>query len=141
MKKNFFRICTLTLCFAIFFCTSVAFAASTTLMSYNGIGIRDKDSVEKFTLGKSTTIHLEHETTAVEYNGPNEDSACELKVSLMKKNTLSYTETGDEIKTTGIQSKTATWTKAAGTYRLHFATKMKTETWWPGATINGRIYK
>lgn len=140
MKRNFFSILTFIVCLMVFFSTTFAFAA-TNLMTYNGRGIRDKDSVETFVLSQSTTITLEHSTTGVTDNGTQPNEKCQLLVSLMKKGTFSYAETGDEIRTTGIESKSATWTKAKGTYKLHFATKMLTETWWPGANIEGRIYK
>ncbi len=63
-----------------------------------------------------------------------------LAISLVLTMTIASVQAQD-VSPIADNCRTATWTKAAGTYRLHFATKMKTETWWPGATINGRIYK
>ncbi len=141
MKKTNFRISAIVLCITVIFSTSVVFASTTTLMSYSGRGIRDKDSVETFSLSKNTTIHLEHKTTGVQYNGAQPDSKCSLQIALLKKGTFSYAATGDEVYMTGLGAKNTAWTKSSGTYRLHFATKALSETWWPGADIEGRIYK
>ena len=49
-------------------CTMVTYAASTTLMTYSGTGIRDKASVKTFTLSSTTTITVHHTTTGFEKN-------------------------------------------------------------------------
>lgn len=139
-KKSLSKVIVVVFCLSIFLSTSVAFAA-TTLLSYSGTGIRDKSSAQTFELTKSTKIKLTHNTTGVTYNGTQPNSKAILTVDLMRKGTIFYSRTGDSITTTGIQSKTATWRKSSGKYKLHFTTKTWTETWWPGVNVNGKITK
>ena len=139
-KKVFSKILVVTFCLSLFLTTTVAFAA-TVLLSYNGTGIRDMDSAQTFELSSQTKITLKHNTTGVTYNVTQPNSKAVLTVNLMRKGFLFWGNTGDSITTTGIQSKTVTWTKSEGKYKLHFTTKALSETWWPGVNVNGTITK
>lgn len=139
-KKTFAKILIITFCISLILTTTVAFAA-TVLLSYNGTGIRSMDSAQTFELSSQTTIKLNHHTTGVTYNGTQPDNKAVLTVNLMRKGTIFWSNTGDSITTTGIQNKSATWTKSSGKYKLHFSTQALSETWWPGVNVNGTITK
>ena len=131
----------ITCCIMLASSTAVAFAASN-LMTYNGTGIRQKASVHSFTLSKSTTFTVKHNTTGVTYIGTNSPSQYTLYIHLQKKNGLQYTNTGDSFSLKGIGSKNKTWTKAAGTYRLYFQSPYPGEGQvWAGFNINGKVVK
>lgn len=139
-KNYLFKLIVSAFCFAMIFSTSIAFAA-TTLLSYSATGVRDMHSANSFTLSSQTKVTLKHNTTGVTYNGTQPNSKAVLTVNLMRKGTVLYAKTGGSFTTTGIKSKTVSWKKSAGTYRLQFTTTALSETWWPGVDINGKVTK
>lgn len=120
--------------------TTTVFAA-TTLLSYDGSGIRSKDSVNSFSLSKKTTITVKHTTTDIKSIGSKSPSNYSIIVSLKKKNNLFYTLTGDDFTVKGITSKNTTWTKSAGTYKLYFHGKKTTDGLSPAFDIKGKVVK
>ncbi len=89
MKKNYFfsKITTFLLCFILLTSTTVAFAASTTLMTYNGTEIRAKASVQNFKLTNQTTITIDHNQT-IDAAYKARESSCSMTVKLQKKELL-----------------------------------------------------
>lgn len=140
MKKNYFlaKITTFLLCFILLASTVVAFAASTELLSYNGKGIRSKASVNNFKLTKETTITIDHNQT-VNPAYQMRESYCSMEVSLQKKGTIFYSNTGDSVTTYGSGGFTRSYTKSAGTYRLYFSSIPLADETWPAYDINGTI--
>lgn len=134
---------------AIVFClmvvTSTMVFATTTLMTYSGTDIRNKASLQNFTLSKQTDITVKHRTVAVKgvdgYTG-----TVKLTIYLQKKNSLGlYKNTGDSfyLKGTQPQSKDKTWTKGSGTYRLLFSSYKEDYqgALWPAFDIKGSVIK
>lgn len=80
----------LIVCCMILIAGTVSAYAATSLMTYNGSGIRQKVSVNSFTLSKSTIVTVKHSTTGVTYIGTNSPSNYTLKIYLQKKNGLKY---------------------------------------------------
>ena len=119
-------------------CTMVTYAASTTLMTYNGTGIRDKNSVKTFTLSSTTTITVQHTTTGFEKNLPVTKY---VEISLLRKGPFMYNKTGDSFCVYGVDSRSKSWTKDSGTYRLNFRTYGSYQGEWAGANIRGSVTK
>lgn len=146
IKKRKLELIALVLVLFFALSTVSAFAA-TTLMTYNGTEIRNKDSVNTFSLSGTTTITLNHKTTAWTGKGDLSNNECKITINLLKKGTIGYSDTGDSVTYVGVNSssyKTKSWTKASGTYRLHFKTGVTREMgsyYYPGADINGNIKK
>ncbi|HHW94751.1 MAG TPA: hypothetical protein GX736_02335 [Mogibacterium sp.] len=140
-KKNRTKI-TLFLC-CIFISINTIFAyAVTTIMTYNGEGIRQKPSVNSFSLSKTTSITVKHNTTAVRYIGTTSPDNYKLIIYLQRKNGLSYSYTGDSFSLKGIGSKSKTWNKGSGRYRLFFQSPYPGEGQiWAGFDINGKVTK
>lgn len=123
---------------ALFLCTTLAFAASTTLMTYNGTGIRDKNSVSNFTLSSRSSFTVRHRTTSFETSVPVDMS---VTISLLRKNGLSYNKTGDSFNVYGASSDSKSWTKDSGTYKLNFHTNGAWQGTWAAANISGSVTK
>lgn len=139
MKKYFLsKITTFLLCFILLASTFVAFAASTELLSYNGTGIRSKASVQNFKLTKETTITINHNQT-VNPAYQMREPYCSMKVSLQKKGTIFYSDTGDSVTTYGSGGFKRSYTKSSGTYRLYFASIPLADETWPAYDINGTV--
>lgn len=131
----------LTCCIILLVSTAFAYAA-TNLMTYNGTGIRQKSSVNSFTLSKSTAFTVKHSTTGVKYIGNNSPSNYKLIIYLQKKNGLQYSNTGDSFSLKGTGNKSKSWTKGKGTYRLYFQSPYPGEgKVWAGFDINGKVVK
>lgn len=77
--------------------TTVVFAASTTLMSYEGKGIRAKESVQTFELTKETKITIDHDQTISPSYAPRE-SVSSMTVILQKKELFSIVIQGILLK-------------------------------------------
>lgn len=135
--------------FAIIFCvfvimsTVTAFAATTTLLTYEGTGIRDKNTISQAKLSKKTTITVKHTTSDVVNIGKLDPNKYSLKVTLLKKGSISWNDTGDSFYVQGKTTKTVSWTKSAGTYKLNFYSKKPTSSGavWPAFDISGKITK
>lgn len=135
------EIILITCCIMLLISTLTAHAA-TNLMEYNGTGIRQKSSVNSFTLNKKTTFTVKHNTTGVTYIGKNSPSKYTLNIYLQKKSGLQYSNTGDSFSLKGVGSKNKKWTKNKGTYRLYFQSPYPGEgKIWAGFNINGKIVK
>ena len=65
----------------IFLCTTMVYAKGT-LMTYEGIGIRDKNSVQSFHLAAKTSIVVSHTTQKFEKWIPGD---CGVEISLRMK--------------------------------------------------------
>lgn len=139
-KYNQLRIIISMFLVIVMLSTTTVFAA-TTLLSYDGTGIRGKDSVHSFELSKKSTITVKHTTTDIGSIGGKSPSNYSIVVSLLKKNNLFYNSTGDDFTVKGIKSKNATWTKSAGTYKLHFQAKKTTDGLSPAFDIKGKVVK
>ena len=113
-------------------CTMVTYAASTTLMTYSGTGIRDKASVKTFTLSSTTTITVHHTTTGFEKNLPVTKY---VEISLLRKTGFSFYKTGDSFCVYEANSGSKSWRKDSGTYRLNFRTYGSYQGEWAGANI------
>lgn len=120
-------------------CTIVS-AASTTLMSYKETGIRSRDSVNNFTLSKTTTIKINHNQKVAETFGYS-SSKCKMTVNLQKKGTFFFSDTGDSMVKYGNTSGSKTLSKSKGTYRLHFESQAINSTAWPSFNISGTVKK
>lgn len=127
--------------------TISVFAASTTLMTYDGTEIRNKQSVSTFKLSGTSKITLNHKTTKWTGKGDLANNECKITINLLKKGSIGYSETGDVVTYIGLNStsyKTKSWTKGSGTYRLHFktgTTRTNGSYYYPGADIKGNIKK
>lgn len=121
----------------IFLCTTMVYASST-LMTYKGTGIRDKNSTQSFHLATKTTIVVSHTTDKFEKKIP---AMCGVKISLLRKNGFSYYRTGDSFSVEGIGSDTHKWKKDAGDYKLHFQTYGAYQGYWVAANIHGTVKK
>ncbi len=142
MKKNYFlsKITTFLLCFILLASTTVAFAASTPLMSYNGKEIRAKASVNNFKLTNQTTFTIDHnQTINAAYKA--RESSCSMTVKLQKKGTIVYSDTGDSVKTYGTDGFRKSYTKSSGTYRLYFSSTALSDGIIPSFDINGTVKK
>ena len=117
-------------------CTMVTYAASTTLMTYSGPGIRDKASVKTFTLSSTTTITVHHTTTGFEKNLPVTKY---VEISLLRKTGFSFYKTGDSFCVYEANSGSKSWRKDSGTYRLNFRTYGSYQGEWAGANIRGSV--
>jgi hypothetical protein len=117
-------------------CTMVTYAASTTLMTYSGTGIRDKASVKTFTLSSTTTITVHHTTTGFEKNLPVTKY---VEISLLRKTGFSFYKTGDSFCVYEANSGSKSWRKDSGTYRLNFRTYGSYQGEWAGANIRGSV--
>ena len=117
-------------------CTMVTYAASTTLMTYNGTGIRDKNSVKTFKLSSTTTITVHHTTTGFEKNLPVTKY---VEISLLRKTGFSFYKTGDSFCVYEANSGSKSWRKDSGTYRLNFRTYGSYQGEWAGANIRGSV--
>lgn len=142
MKKNYFfsKITTFLLCFILLKSTTVAFAASTTLMTYNGTEIRAKASVQNFKLTNQTTITIDHNQT-IDAAYKARESSCSMTVKLQKKGTIKYNDTGDSVKTYGSGGFRKSYTKSSGTYRLYFSSTALSDGIIPSFSINGTVKK
>lgn len=140
MKKNYFlsKITTFLLCFILLASTTVAFAASTTLMSYNGTGIRAKASVQNFKLTNQSTITIDHKQT-IDPAYKARESSCSMTVKLQRKGTVVYSDTGDSVKTYGSGGFKKSYTKSSGTYRLYFSSTALSESEIPSFNISGTV--
>lgn len=127
-------------CIILLASTTVAFAGSTTLITYAGSGIRSKKSVQNFELTESTKITVHHQQEVNPAYLPRENY-CSMRVSLQKKGTLFYSDTGDEFTLYGSNSTTKSWTKAKGTYRLWFSSIPLSDETWPAYEIEGKVTK
>lgn len=118
-------------------------ASVTSLMAFAGDGIRNKDSEHTFTLSKTKKIKVSHSTSKWVDKGDLTNSQCKMTISLLKKGSLGgYNDTGDKFSLVGVGGKQVIYTKAAGTYRLHFkvsVTKQGGSQYYPGANINGNV--
>ena len=123
----------------VFMLMPSVFAGSTLLMSYDGTGIRSKDSVQNFQLTSSTNITLKHKTTAVSDIGIMDPKKCELIISLLKKGTLFYSATGNTLTVYGVSQSSVTWIKGSGKYKLHFETMRLVPDMWPSGNIFGTV--
>lgn len=142
MKNSYFlsKITTFLLCFILLTSTTVAFAASTTLMSYEGTGIRAKASVQNFKLTNETTITIDHHQT-IDPAYKMRESYCSMTVMLQKKGTIKYNDTGDSVKTYGSGGFRRSYTKSSGTYRLYFSSTVLPDETMPSFNINGTVTK
>lgn len=142
MKKIYFlsKVTTFLLCFILLVSTTVAFAASTTLMSYEGTGIRAKASVQNFQLTKETKITINHDQTISPAYAPRE-SVSSMTVKLQKKGTIFYSDTGDSVKTYGSGGFIKSYTKSSGTYRLYFSSTVLSDNTTPSFNIDGIVTK
>lgn len=140
MKKNYFllKVTTFLLCFILLASTVVAFAASAELLSYNGTGIRSKASVNNFKLTKETTITIDHNQT-VNPAYQMREPYCSMTVSLQKKGTFFYSDTGDSVTTEGSGGFVKSYKKSSGTYRLYFYSMPFSDNTWPAYDINGTV--
>lgn len=126
-----------SMCFIVLIIFStVAFAASSR-MTYSGTGILDKDSVNNFKLSKQTKITVNHKTSG--FHNTNTERTMGVTISLRKKGTFLYSATGDSFSVNGIRSYSKSWTKDAGTYKLHFATYGAYRGITPTADISGSV--
>lgn len=127
-------------CIILLASTTVAFAGSTTLMTYEGIGIRSKKSVQNFELTKTTSITIDHNQT-VNAAYQHRKDYCSMTVSLQKKGTIFYSDTGDEFTIYSDGGTIKTWSKAKGTYRLWFHSAEISDGTWPAYDIDGKVTK
>ena len=136
MKKNYFfsKITTFLLCFILLTSTTVAFAASTTLMTYNGTEIRAKASVQNFKLTNQTTITIDHNQT-IDAAYKARESSCSMTVKLQKKELLNI------MITYGSGGFRKSYTKSSGTYRLYFSSTALSDGIIPSFSINGTVKK
>ena len=143
IKKLFVpqKIITILFCIILLASTTVAFAGSTTtLLTYEGFGIRSKKSAQNFELNGETKITVNHDQTVNAAYLPRE-SYCSMTVSLQKKGVLVYSDTGDEFTLYGSDATVRTWTKAKGTYRLWFSSIPLSDETWPAYDIKGQVTK
>lgn len=122
MKKLF---CNLFIgaCLLICMASTTVFAASTTLMTYNGSDIWSKPSVSTFKLTKTTSVTVNHTTSkwTVNYTG-SETSKLKMQVKIQKKGSVIYSDTVNAMNVYGVSSKSSSWSMIKGTYRLYFYT-------------------
>lgn len=116
--------------------STVAFAEGE-LMTYNGEGIMDKDSIGKFTLEETRTFTVYHNTSSFPVLAPG--STGSVTISLLRKGAFFFNETGDEFTVVGVAAGYKRWTKTAGTYKLHFRVDGSNYGILPTANINGRV--
>lgn len=131
---------TFLFCMILLASTTIVFAGSTTLLTYEGFGIRSKKSVQNFELTQTTSITVNHNQTVNTAYSPRE-SSCSMKVSLQRKGVLVYSDTGDEFTLYGSNSTVRTWSKAKGTYGLWFSSIPLIDETWPSYDINGKVTK
>ena len=118
-KKKLSNIIIISICIVLLCPMLQAFAASTTLLTYSGKGIRGKDSVNTFSLTKNTDIKITHNTTGwVGIDGRNKDDLY-VKISVKEKGLLFYNETGNSFKVYGIGKRTKTFTEGKGFFGKH----------------------
>lgn len=139
-KKNLLTKIVVTSFCAVLISSTTILAASSTLLSYNGEGIRSRPSVSSFNLSTNTTITLNHNQKLLPQYQHYSNSA-KMTVSLQKKGGLVYNNTGDTLVGYGDFSSRKTMTKSSGTYRLYFEANEISSTLWPAFDINGTITK
>lgn len=134
MKKLLKRF-TFIFCIIMIFSSITAFAA-TTLLSYNGTGIGGKYSVNSFSLSDTTSITINHNTSAWTNCSPSASPT--LNIQVRKKNIVGlYAETGNEFSKTGTGSTSMSYSLNSGTYKLYFYTNHATAK----ADIDGSVTK
>lgn len=138
-RKKILRVSIISLCL-IMLLTTLAFGA-TTLMSYNGTGIRDKESAQTFNLSKKSSVTVNHASTAVGVDGFK--GTIKLTVYLQKKNSNgNFVNTSHNFSLTGSgkKEKKVTWSLEKGTYRLYFkSTKDMPSNVWPQFDVKGTV--
>lgn len=137
VKNLLLKISTISFC-AILISSTTILAASSTLLSYNGQGIRSRPSVSSFSLSRDTTITINHKQTLNTPYIPVESSSY-MTVSLQKKGLFYYNDTGDNMRNTGTNYDRKTMRNSAGTYRLYFQANEISPTLWPSFDISGNI--
>lgn len=139
LNKGFIKIISLASVLWILMCINVF--AATTLMTYNGTGIRDKASISSFKLSKKTTVAVNHTTS--KWSGSSEiNSSKWLNVAVQKKGAISYSTVGStDYYSTG--SWTTKYTLDSGTYRLYFTshTSQAVDDNYYSANIDGSVTK
>ena len=139
-KKNLLaKILTTSFC-AILISSTTVLAASSTLLTYNGEGIRSRPSVSSFSLSGNTTITINHKQTLLDQYLP-QASRSKMTVSLQKKSGLFYNDTGDSMTHYGSTRGSKTMTKSSGTYRLYFEANEISSSCWPAFDITGSVTK
>lgn len=135
-KKLLTKILAVSFCGVLISSTTVL--AASTLLSYNGQGIRSRPSVSSFSLSGNTTITINHRQTLLPaYTSVANRS--KMTVSLQKKSGLFYNDTGDRMINYGSTSDRKTMTKSSGTYRLYFEANEISSTLWPAFDISGSV--
>lgn len=114
----------ITFCAIMTFSSVTAFAA-TTILTYDGTGIGGKISVNSFTLSSTTTVTINHTTSA--WTGVSSGSTPTLKIQVRKKNLAGlYTNTGNEFQKTGTGSTSKSYSLGSDNYKLYFYTSHST---------------
>ncbi len=109
-------------------------------MSYEGKGIRAKESVQTFELTKETKITIDHDQTISPSYAPRE-SVSSMTVILQKKGVIFYSDTGDSVKTYSSGGFIRSYTKSSGKYRLYFSSTVLSDNTIPSFDIIGTVTK
>lgn len=101
-------------CFSLLFGSTIAFAGSSQLLSYDGKNIRSKETVNSFELNSETTFTVNHTQTLNSTYVPRE-SQCKMETKLQRKGFVFYSDTGDTKTVTGTGGFTSTLKKSGDT--------------------------
>lgn len=116
---------------SVFIFMGITVFASGTLLTYQGWGIRGKESVQNFTINSDTYVTLTHTNSNFAYNGYGED----VMVITYQKKGFWWSNTEYSVTTRGNGSTTYSTTLPRGTYRLYFNTIYQGAT----ADISGNV--
>lgn len=113
--------------------TTTVFAKST-LMTYQGWGIRGKESIQSFSLNSDTYVTVAHTNSNFSYNAYGEDV---MDVTFQSKGLLGvWSSTGYKFRTRGNTTSYYSTTLPGGnTYRLYFNTAYQGAV----ANISGKV--
>ena len=119
MKKRLVSLFCSTVLLTIIAMTSTVLAAGT-LMTYQGWGIRGKDSVQSFSIGSTTYINLTHTNSNFAYNNPSEAI---MDVTFTTKSFWGgWVKTPYSLRTQGNGTSYYSTNLPANTYKLYFNT-------------------
>nr|WP_296075530.1 hypothetical protein [uncultured Ruminococcus sp.] len=117
--KKLLNVIVVVLC--VLMCMPICvYAASSQLMTYKGIGISNKSSVNSFNIKNEKKVKINHKTTSwYRVDGINTSNLF-MEITVLKKGYLFYSDTGKKFKVYSTNKKTKTYTLEKGTYKLHF---------------------